>query len=170
MTNVKLNNVIWYADKVAATKCELGIQHSFMACLATAINYLTGNLDPVWLMGSSSFAFRIMVNETLCPSAMSVFDWTSILPEAAENAGFRADISPTLGTGCHRGHEREEAHAALVEGLRQAHQRRWICLCRWGPITGFDEEKRHYAALSPRAAPVTLRWKSWGGTALTFSR
>ncbi len=79
-----LENISWYADQHARDKGEPGIHHSFMKSLATALNYVSGDFDPVWLMGSSGFAFRIFVNEHLCPSAMSIFDFSAILPEAIE--------------------------------------------------------------------------------------
>ena len=83
----KIENINWFTDKNAAEKNEPGIRHSFTASLATVLNHIDGRLDPVWLMGGSAFAFRIFVNEIMCPSAMSIFDWSGILPETVEQMG-----------------------------------------------------------------------------------
>lgn len=85
----KLENITWFTDPKTQTKNEPGVYHSFMAGLATAINYMENGLDPTWLMGSSAFAFRIFVNIGLCPSAMSMFSFYDLLPEAVEQAGYK---------------------------------------------------------------------------------
>ena len=81
------SNITWYTDRDALERGESGISHSYVAAVATALNHLHRNIDPVWLMGSSAFAFRIIVSKMLCPSAMSVFNWCAILPEAVEQLG-----------------------------------------------------------------------------------
>ena len=81
-----LTDLAWYRDPDPDAAGEPGIVHSYVASLATALNYIDGRLDPAWLLGASGFAFRIWVNEVMCPSAMSVFDWRRILPEAVEQA------------------------------------------------------------------------------------
>ena len=78
---------MWYTDPAARDKGEPGVYHSFVASVATALNYLGVEIDPAWLMGTSAFAFRIFINEVMCPSATSVFNWASILPETIEQAG-----------------------------------------------------------------------------------
>ena len=60
-----LEGIKWYVDQAAKERGEPGIYHSFMASLATVINYIEGNVDPVWLMGASGFAFRIFTIEEL---------------------------------------------------------------------------------------------------------
>ena len=50
-----LEGIKWYIDKAAKERGEPGICHSFMASLATAISYIAGDVDPVWLMGVKRF-------------------------------------------------------------------------------------------------------------------
>ena len=85
----KLEDIIWYKDPKTQANNEPGVYHSFMASLATVINYMENGLDPAWLMGCSAFAFRIFVNIGLCPSAMSMFSFYDLLPEAVEQAGYK---------------------------------------------------------------------------------
>jgi len=112
-----LDDIAWYVDKCAQKRGEPGIVHSFMKCLATAVNYISGGLDPIWLMGSSTFAFRIVVNENLCPSAMSVFDW-SLLPEKVEQAGRKCTYISRLWDDRDREVERRnEAHDEILRAI-----------------------------------------------------
>ncbi len=60
-----LDRIKWYVDEAAKERAEPGICHSFMASLATAVNYIKGNVDPVWLMGASGFAFRTFMKKCL---------------------------------------------------------------------------------------------------------
>jgi hypothetical protein len=81
-----LENVLWYTDPNAHAKGEPGLYHSFVAGVATELSYLGDEVNPASLMGTSGFAFRIFINEVMCPSAISVFNWASILPETLEPA------------------------------------------------------------------------------------
>jgi hypothetical protein len=159
MAGVELGDVVWYTDRNAEQRAEPGVCHSFMASLATAINYIAGDLDPVWLMGSSSFAFRIMVNENLCPSAMSIFNWLVILPEAVENSGYSCTyISRMWEEGDKEAERREQAHVAIIDGLNAGRPAiAWdVSDAEWGLIIGYDDGRRVYHALSNTGKPVTL--------------
>jgi len=59
MATNQLADILWYKDSDAIKKGEPGIYHSIMRIVATALKYLNKDLDPVWLMGSSAFAFRM---------------------------------------------------------------------------------------------------------------
>ena len=89
MSKKILESIEWFHDNEAVARGELGLFHSYISSLATAINYREDTVDPTALMGASGFAFRIIINDTLCPSAFSVFDWDKILPEAVHQAGFK---------------------------------------------------------------------------------
>lgn len=80
----KTVNIKLYTDMNAMNKNESGICHSFMIGLATAVNYISGEIDPVWLMGRSGVAFRIFVNEIMYPSAMSMFSFKDVIAKAVE--------------------------------------------------------------------------------------
>lgn len=92
MSTTKLNDITWYLDDDALIKREPGIRHSFMSSLAATLNYISGKLDPAWLMGTSAFAFRIFINETMCPSAMSIFSWSAFFRKLFNKLGTRSDI------------------------------------------------------------------------------
>ena len=143
--------VDWYVDRIAQQKRDPGIQHSFMTCLASSLLILKGDIDPAWVMGTSGFAFRIWVSKVLCPSAMSVFDWANILPEAVELNGFHArHISRFWGEGDKEEERREEARKAIISAVDQGIPAiAWdVSDCEWGLIIGYDLETQEYQALT----------------------
>jgi hypothetical protein len=136
-----------------------------MASLATALHYMHGVLDPVWLMGSSAFAFRINVSEVLCPSAMSVFNWSAELPEAVEQAGYDCRHIARFWDEEHREEERRtEAHAAILAAIDGgAPAVVWdIHDVEWGLAIGYDEETRSYATLTHQGHPSSLPYDRLG--------
>ena len=160
-----LTNIKWYTDTAAADKGEPGIVHSYMAGLATCLNHISARFDPVWLMGSSAFAFRIFVNETMCPSAMSVFNWSSILPEAVEQMGYFCNYTSRLWNEADKEEERrKEAHGAIVEAIeRGAPAVVWdIADCEWGVIIGYDDDKNEYKTLTVRGKESSLPYEKLG--------
>jgi len=165
MTSNKLENLTWYKDSDAEARGEPGIYHSYMKSLATALFYIEGKLDPTWLMGSSGFAFRIYVNEVMCPSAMSVFDFSSILPEAIEQAGYHAiHISRFWNEADKESERRADAHAAIIEGINRGIPAIvWdIAEAEWGLITGYDLEEKVYHTLTHKGKPIALSFDKLG--------
>jgi len=160
-----LENIKWYHDANAEARQEPGIYHSFLKCLATALSYIEGNLDPVALMGNSAFAFRIFINEKMCPSAMSVFDFSTLLPAAIEQAGYQAIyIARYWNEAQQEPVKQAEAHAAIVEGInRSVPAIVWdIAAAEWGLITGYDLENKTYHALSHNGQPAQLPFEKLG--------
>ena len=47
MTANALEGIKWYVDEASKGRGEPGICHSFMASLATAVNYIEGDVDSV---------------------------------------------------------------------------------------------------------------------------
>ncbi len=165
MSVKKLENIKWYVDQEAIEKGEPGIYHSFMASLATAFHYMNGRLDPSWLMGSSAFAFRIFINEVMCPSAMSMFDFSAILPEAIEQAGYKCTYVCRYWNEEEKEEEkRNEAHAAIVEGIdRGIPAIVWdIADAEWGLIIGYDPEGQLYETLTSKGKPSSLHFEKLG--------
>lgn len=159
MTAHRLQDITWYVDRQAIENGEPGIYHSYMASLATALNYVEGDVDPAWLMGASAFAFRMFVCETLCPSAMSCFNWDPILPEAVEQAGYECIyVSRMWEEDAVEKERREKAHTAIVEGIsRGVPAVVWdVAGCEWGLIVGYDENGRFYNILTSEGKPSSL--------------
>ena len=160
----RLDNIAWYVDQSALDRDEPGLRHSFVASLATALDYIDPGLDPTWLMGSSAFAFRIFVNEVFCPSAMSIFDWSAILPASVEQAGFCCRYISRLW------HEddveearRSDAHSAIVQAIdRGVPAVVWdVADAEWGLIVGYDDA-RSYATLTCRGESSFLPFARLG--------
>jgi hypothetical protein len=136
-----------------------------MASLATALHYLHGNVDPVWLMGSSGFAFRINVSEVMCPSAMSIFSWPKDLPEAVEQAGYACDhIARLWGEEDQEEQRRAEAHDAILTAIDEGTPAIvWdVFDVEWGLVIGYDEATRTYATLTYQGRPSSLRYDKLG--------
>jgi hypothetical protein len=151
MSRKRLEDIEWFVDRKAEEHGEPGIYHSYAAALATAINHVAGSLDPVWLMGISGFAFRSFVNEVFCPSAMSIFNWSAILPEAMEQAGYECTyINRMWDDGALEEQRQQEAHAAIVEGIgRSTPAIVWdVADVEWGLIVGYDDDSETYDVLS----------------------
>jgi hypothetical protein len=160
-----IKDIAWYIDPKTKTKREPGIYHSYMSSLATTLNYIKGKVDPVWLMGTSAFAFRIFVNEVMCPSAVSDFDWSSILPEAVEQVGYHCIYVSRLWNENEKEQERkEQAHAAVVEAINKGVPAVvWdVADAEWGLIVGYDDEKQSYQTLTCRAQESSLAFNRLG--------
>ncbi|NIM95886.1 MAG: hypothetical protein GTO18_19475 [Anaerolineales bacterium] len=165
MSAKMITGISWFEDRKAKEKGEPGIRHSYMASLATTLHYLMGGVDPTWLMGTSAFAFRIIVNEVMCPSAMSVFNWTLVLPEAVEQAGFHCEYVSRLWHEAEIAEEKRfEAHSAIVEGIkRDVPAVVWdVADAEWGLIVGYDEEGETYDTLTWEGKPSRLPFDKLG--------
>jgi hypothetical protein len=146
-----LDNIAWYIDPNAHAKGEPGLYHSYVASVATALNHLGAAVDPAWLMGTSGFAFRIFINEVMCPSAMSVFRWVTILPETIEQACYHCVyVSRLWNEEDKEATRRSEAHEAIVEGIgRGVPAVVWdVAEAEWGLVTGYDDRKKIYDTLT----------------------
>ena len=161
----RLDEIAWYRDEDAQARGEPGICHSYLASLATALHHMYGELDATWLMGSSAFAFRINVSEVLCPSAMSIFNWSADLPEAVEQAGYECSYIARLWDEESLEEERRnQAHAAIraaIDGGAPAVV--WdIHDVEWGLVIGYDEETRSYVTLTHQGHPSSLPYDRLG--------
>ena len=128
-----------------ASVASRGSYFSYLAAVAGALQAHGEEVDPVWLMGASGWAFRIIVEKTLCPSAMSIFDWASLLPEAVRNAGWDCtQISRLWHEDAWREQRRAEAQAAIIASIDAGTPAIvWdLLLPEWGLITGYDDGAR----------------------------
>jgi hypothetical protein len=165
MNKKKLGKIGLFTDMNAINNNEPGIYHSYMVCLATALNYIRGDLDPVWLMGSSGFAFRIFINEIMCPSAMSMFSFEDVLPNAVEQAGYNSIYVQRMWDETDKEEiKRKEAHHQIIEGVeRGVPAIVWdLCDVEWGLIVGYDNEQEFYHILSYEGKESTLNFNKLG--------
>jgi hypothetical protein len=136
-------------DHDAVARGEPGLTHSFVASLATAIDCAGYVVDPVRLMGTSGFAFRIWAENRLLPNAMNGFDWQAILPEAVHRAGFDC-------THHHRLEQEtpveEERRLAAHEGIVQSIDLGVPAIVwdpsdppMWGLIVGYNNHMQIYS-------------------------
>lgn len=164
-TKQNIPSLRWYRDENAQSIEEPGIQHSFAGGLATVLNHIHPPLDAVWFMGISGFAFRIMVSKVMCPSAMSVFDWTRILPESVEQVGYKCRHIHRLWHEQQWEKERdEEARQAIREAVSSGIPAIvWdVAMCECGLITGCDDDEQIYDILACSGEPGTLPYSKLG--------
>jgi len=165
MASGKIENLVWYTDKNAVERDEVGIRHSFMAALATALNHIDGHIDPVGLMGGSGFAFRIFVNETMCPSAMSIFDWMGILPEVVEQAEHDCYYASRLWDEEKiEAERRQQAHELIMTAIGNGIPAVvWdIADAEWGLISGYDDDRGQYNTMTWTGTPANLPYTRLG--------
>ncbi len=165
MSSKKITDFNWYTDNGAIQRNEPGIVHSFMSSLASALNHIDGKVDPVWLMGSSAFAFRIMANEIMCPSAMSMFDWTEVLPEVIEQSGHDCYyISRLWHEGDKEEERRRQAHELMVQAIDGGIPAIvWdVAEAEWGLIIGYDDETGLYDAVTNNGKKTNLPYEKLG--------
>ncbi|MFZ5980400.1 MAG: hypothetical protein ACOYVF_07180 [Candidatus Zixiibacteriota bacterium] len=161
----RIENINWYRDSKAEEKQEPGIRHSFVSSLATVLNHIDGHLEPSWLMGSTAFAFRIFVNDTFCPSAMSIFDWTAILPEAVEQMGHDCYyISRLWDESEHEADRRRQAQELICTAIDSGVPAVvWdIADAEWGVITGYDDRAQIYNTLTCKGEEAELKFDRLG--------
>lgn len=160
-----VEGIEWYVDEAAKQRGEPGICHSFLASLATAVKYIEGDIDPIRVMGASGFAFRVFMNKCLCPSAMSMFNFSAVLPEAVEQLGYRCRyVSRMWDEKVLEKERRKEGHAAIVEGIDKGRPAIvWdVANCEWGLIVGYDEKRKVYSTLTCEGKPSTLKYRKLG--------
>jgi hypothetical protein len=165
MTTNVLEGIDWCADEASKEKSEPGIHHSFMTSLATAVNYIEGKVDFVWLMGVTGFAFRVFMNKNFCPSAMSMFNFSAVLSEAVEQAGYHCTyVSRMWDEKALEKERREEGHVVIVEGIEEGRPAVvWdVADCEWGLIVGYDEKRKVYMTLTQAGQPSKLKYKRLG--------
>lgn len=171
MSSLKLNDIRWYTDQSALSKGEPGIRHSFAASLATAVNFIEGKLDPARLMGATGFAFRINAHEIMCPSAMSVFSFTDILPEAVEQLGYDCYY---IGRGWNESEleneRRSQAHELITSAIKNNMPAIvWdIADAEWGLIIGFNDENQTYHTLNCKGAGGQLPYPRLGNNGVNI--
>jgi len=159
MGSTLLSEAKWFQDDAALGRGEPGIRHAYLASLATVLDHVDGTVDPVRLMGSSAFAFRIWVSPVFCPSATSVFDWRLLLPEAVEQYGYRCrHIVRMWEEDAQADARRREAHETIIANLELG--RPVVCWDvydhEWGVITGYSETGKFYHTLDSTGAAREL--------------
>lgn len=160
-----IDNFVFESFAEEGSPGEPKIIHSYLLCIANVFKYLTGKIDPVWLMGSSAFAFRIFFEETMCPSAMSMFNFSSILPEVIEQLGRKSIYLERLFNEKEIVEQRrEEAHAIIVKELnRNIPAVVWdIYEAEWGIITGYDDEHQMYECFTNQGKKIRLPYINLG--------
>lgn len=150
METKRIEGITWYRDSEALSRGEPGIRHSYIASLATVLQSIGVEVDPVWLMGTSGFAFRLYIAQNMCPSCMSVFEWKRILAETIKQTRFNAKyISRMWEEEDKEAERREMAHRFIRDGInRQVPAIGWdLIVPEWGLVIGYDDQRQQYETL-----------------------
>jgi hypothetical protein len=151
MSQNKLDSIAWLKDEEAESEgIYAGPFFSFTRSLWVSLVAAGNDIDPAWVTGASGFAFRIWVaGETLCPSAMSVFNW-KLLPKGLKQVGFDCKyISRMWNEESLEVERREEAHREIVKAVDAGIPPIvWdISVPEWCLIIGYDDEEQAYEFL-----------------------
>ena len=126
------------------------IPFSFTHMLASSLAASGCNLDRKLITGASGFAFRIWIHETMCPSAMSTFDFAALLRAGVEFCGYTCTHIIRLWDQVNMESERrEQAHEAIKLAVDCGHAPVvWdIGIPEWGLIKGYDDEMQVYETI-----------------------
>ena len=137
---------------------------SFTKSLYTSLRYAGYSVSPMQIAAKSGFAFRIWVAKSLCPSAMSIFDW-ELLRKGVEQCAFEVTYITTLWHEEHLEVERrEEAHAAIKKAIdNNIPVIAWdVGIPEWEPITGYDDERQEYSGISVTGQSTVLPYEKLG--------
>ncbi|WP_105615823.1 hypothetical protein [Vallitalea okinawensis] len=128
-----------------------GFLHSFPKSLALSLKVSNLSDNPEDIIATSGFAFRIWVDgKTLCPSAMSIFDF-KLCHQGVENGGYTCTYIDRLWD---EQSVEEERRLHAIKMIKEAVDSKlypivWdIGIPEWGLITGYDESKETLSYLS----------------------
>ena len=136
---------------VQIPKDHPGVRREFVDSLLAVIRATEGDADPVWTMGASAFAFRIIVHETLCDSATDWWQWIEIGSESLAQSGYACATMQHEGGGTKEvDQHRMEAHEKIVDSIdKGVPVIVWdVSSFDWGVIVGYDNKKSTYSAIS----------------------
>ncbi|QVK17091.1 hypothetical protein KHQ81_09340 [Mycoplasmatota bacterium] len=138
--------------------------HSFVRALYTCLNHSGYKTSLAEVAGRSGFAFRIITEKNLCPSAMSVFDW-ELLPKGAINCGYEIKYTQRLW---HEEQLEKQRRDEALEQIKNAIDNNqsaivWdVAIPEWELITGYDDELELLFGLSIDGSEVTLEYGKLG--------
>ncbi len=129
------------------------IPYSFTHALASSLHASGCGIDRKIITGASGFAFRMWVEKAQCPSAMSTFDFVSLLKAGVEFCGYTCThIVRLWGQENLEDERREQAHEAIRSAVDEGRAPiAWdIGIPEWGLIAGYDDEAREYETIDCR--------------------
>ncbi len=116
------------------------------------------------IVAASGFAHRMWIAADLCPSAMSIWDFSRQTAWFA-NAGLSCDyVSRMWEEGAFEEERRLAAEQQIKSGIdRGIGSAAWdVGGCEWGVIRGYDDTERLYEILKPDGSTVPLPYDKLG--------
>ncbi len=141
------------------------IPFSFTHALASSLQAMGCTLDRKIITGASGFAFRIWVEKEQCPSAMSMFDFVSLLRAGVEFCGYSCThITRLWDQESMEAERREQAYTAIKSAVDDGRAPiAWdIGIPEWGLIAGYDDEKQEYETIDCRGIRGTMPYTQLG--------
>lgn len=141
------------------------IPFSFTHALASSLAASGYNIDRKIIAGASGFAFRLWVHRELCPSAMSTFDFVSLLKAGVELCGYSCTHITRLWEQVDAEAERrEQAHEAIKLAVDDGRAPvAWdIGVPEWGLIAGYDDDKQEYETIDCFNRHTTMPYTQLG--------
>ncbi|WBW96856.1 hypothetical protein [Oceanirhabdus sp. W0125-5] len=127
-----------------------GFLHSFIKSIALSLKYSNLTQSPEDIVATTGFAFRMWAHKNLCPSAMSIFDF-SLLKTALENGGFSCQHISRLWDEENLEHSRRTESVQAIKNSLENNTPPvvWdVGIPEWGLITGYNDESKKFTYLS----------------------
>lgn len=141
-----------------------GYLFSFAKCLSAALACSAYADMAQDVIAASGFAFRMWAAQDLCPSAMSVWDF-SMQPKWAEKGGLVCAYTQRLWGEENLEEERRLAAIAQIKTSIDAGVAAvvWdLGDCEWGLVTGYDEAGQLLFTLKTDGSEGSISWEKLG--------
>ena len=141
------------------------IPFSFTHALASSLHTMGCPFDRKIITGASGFAFRMWVEKTQCASAMSTFDFASLLKAGVTFCGYSCThIIRLWGQEDMEAERREQAHEAIKSAVDDGRPPIVgdIGIPEWGLIAGYDDEKQEYETIDCRGIEGSMPYTQLG--------
>ncbi len=141
------------------------IPFSFTHALASSLHASGCGIERKIITGASGFAFRMWVEKAQCPSAMSMFDFVSLLRAGVEFCGYSCTHIVRLWDQENLEEERrQQAHEAIKSAVDEGRAPiAWdIGIPEWGLIAGYDDENKEYETIDCRGIRGTMPYTQLG--------
>ena len=162
-----IENAKPFIDSTVEDKGKRECHESFRQCMLSAIHIMDGEIDAAWIQGSSAFAFRIVMSQSLCMSGTDWWDWKSIAPKALDQLGYDCRYIDVGGEQLAK--KIPELHKEIVKSVNKgvpvfAYNAHKFC---WSLIVGYDDNAKQYHTLVNGSESIPIAYDKIGRHIIT---
>jgi hypothetical protein len=162
-----IENAKPFIDSTVENKGKRECHESFRQCMLSAIHIMDGEIDAAWIQGSSAFAFRIVMSETLCMSGTDWWDWRGIATKALDQLGYDCRYIDVGGEQLAK--KMPELHKEIANSVNKgvpvfAYNAHKFC---WSLIVGYDDNAKQYHTIVKGSESIPIAYDKIGRHILT---